>query len=215
MRFIAVLQTRTATRWVAALYCFTAIASLILGCFNVSNIYRDDVWILRGISVPWRASFFWSDLVRYGVLLLAPAAALLFAGTGLFLASAGRFRVFIIATALVMPFVLVTCLPHSYGGRAVLYVAGPIASILASIAYSKASYEKCAFWSSAALLTVEIFIIFWVFDSVVAPILGSYVLWGGVEFAIGGLISLSCLVSAIRLVHTFRTARLARKTFAA
>jgi hypothetical protein len=191
------------------LYCFTAIASILLGCFNVTNIYRHDVWLLEG--VPWRASYLWGELVRYGILLIAPAAALLLAGIGILSASASRTRVFLLTAVVVLPFITFTCFPHPHGARAMLYVAGPITSVLTSAAYSRASYEKCAFWSSAALLLAEIFIIYWEFDSVITPIRGSYLLWGAVEFAILGLVSLTCLLSAIRFVHIFRATRLARK----
>jgi hypothetical protein len=189
---------------------------MALACMDISDVYRLDTHLLYFPAlVHRRAWYLWAQLVSYGVLLIAPAAALLFSGVGQLGASARRIKVFLLTTAITLPFILVACLPHTHGGQAVLYVAGPVASILASLAYKSVSFEKSAFWSSLTLLGCRIFVGYSRLDYVYTPLVGSYVRWGELEFAGLGLAFLCASLSAILLLRSTRVARMARKTFAA
>jgi hypothetical protein len=204
------------TRRLAWLYILTAVSCMALACMDVSDIYRVDVHLLSMLRPPpWRSWYLWTELVFNGVSLIAPEAALLFCGVGISSSSESRVRAFGISMGFVLPCITITCLPHLHGGRAALYVAGPIASILASLAYKRVAYEKCAFWSSAVLLGSRLFIVYSRMNDVYTPIVGSYMRWAEIEFTGAGLALLCALLSVIRLAYSARVSRLARKTFTA
>ena len=205
------LQKRT--RALAFLYGVTAVAAMILARCDVKDIYRFDVYIAKWLGPPG-AWYSGADLVRYSFILIAPGAVLLFNNFGLFVSSASRIRTFFLTLGFALPVILITCIPHPHGGRAALYVGGPTASILAAVAYRKISYEKCAFWSSVTVLLSRIFVLRWELPRY-TPTVGSYVLWGQLEFSAATLSLLCAVLSAIRLVYFARAEHHARKTFTA
>lgn len=199
------LEIRTIRRAVAVIYALTAIACMALAYFDMKGIYRQDVyfshWLGRGAS-----RYLWEDLVFYGIVLIAPAALLLFSSFGTFAVSVSRIRIALLAFGVTLPFVMAICLPHPWGGRATLYVAGPAASILAALAHKRISYAKIAFWSAVALLVARSFIIYSRLGSEFTPTFGSYVLWGEVEFTCAGWMLLIVFMSAIHLAHGWHMA---------
>jgi hypothetical protein len=204
------------TRILGMLYLVTALACIFLACTDLTDNYREMARLMAPLG-PGRFWYLWYDLVGFGVLLIAPAAALLFSGIGVLTTLANRIRVFFISIAVTLPFIVATCLPHVHGFRATLYVGGPVASILASLTYRRVSYEKCAFWSSAVLLASRLFTIYsqmghvYVYSSIV----GSYMLWGEIQFTCAGLVLFCLGAAAVRLARVWRVARNSRKTFAA
>lgn len=201
-------------RILGLLYLVTALGCILLACVDLTDNYRETARLMLplGRRAIW---YLWYELVGFGVLLIAPAAALLFSGVGTVATSAGRIRIFFISLGITLPFVIIACLPHTYGFRATLYVGGPVTSILAALAYRRVSFEKCAFWSSAAVLASRLFIVHSQMTYIDNPMVGSYVLWGAIQFACVGLVLLCVAAAAIRLAYSWRTARNARKTFAA
>lgn len=214
-RAISMAQaSRTIARTVAAIYALTAVVCMALAYLDVKDIYREDIYFSHwlGRRAPL---YLWEELVFYGAVLIAPAALLLFSSVGTFATSANRIRIFLIAFGITLPFVMAVCVPHAWGGRAALYVAGPTASIMATLAYKRISYAKIAFWSSAALLGTRSFVLYSRLHSGFTPTLGSYVVWGEVEFTCAGLALLCVSAAAVRLAHIWRVARNSRKTFMA
>lgn len=131
-RAISMAQaSRTIARTVAAIYALTAVVCMALAYLDVKDIYREDIYFSHwlGRRAPL---YLWEELVFYGAVLIAPAALLLFSSVGTFATSANRIRIFLIAFGITLPFVMAVCVPHAWGGRAALYVAGPTASIMAS-----------------------------------------------------------------------------------
>ena len=206
--------SRTTTQTVAAIYALIALLCMALAYLDMKDIYREDINFshLLGRRAPL---YLWQELIFYGLILIAPAALLLFSSIGTFASSASRIRVFLTALAITLPFVMAICVSHPWGGRATLYVAGPIASIMAALAYKHVSYVKIAFWSAAALLASRSFIVYSCLDRGFTPTLVSYMLWGEVEFTCLGCVLFVLLLSAVRVAYVVRAKHAARKTFAA
>jgi hypothetical protein len=125
--------------------------------------------------------------------------------------SLSRMKVWLASLGITIPFVVAT-FAHPFGFKTLLYIGGPIASILAPLAYKRISYEKCAFWSSATLFVLRLVRNYADFDRFYTILPGSYLL---LRLACLALAFVCLCVAAIRLIYFARASRLARKTFAA